>query len=149
MEWLTICWVALLAGMPMPDDEAILGLWLTEDDEATVEIYRCGASLCGRIVDLKEKLYAADDEKGMAGKPKIDRENPDQSLRDRAIIGLTIVEGFKKTKSGWGSGTIYDPDKGKTYRCKMKLQDGGRKLYVRGFVGVSLLGRTTHWRRPE
>lgn len=144
-------WIVLsvLISPPQSSEAEILGLWLTENDDAVVEIYKCGEKICGKIVDLKETLYPANDKQGMAGQPKVDRENPDRSLRARPIIGLVMVEGFTANKKGWGGGTIYDPDKGKTYRCKMKLVDGGKKLYVRGFVGVSVLGRTTYWRRKN
>jgi hypothetical protein len=54
--------------------------------------------------------------------------------------------GFNSKK--WVDGRIYDPDNGKTYKCKMTLKEGGI-LHVRGYIGISALGRTTIWTRPE
>ena len=137
----------LALAMPQQLDNQVLGRWLTEDDDAIVELFLCGENLCGKIVDLKEKVYNSNDAQGMAGLAKVDRENPDANLRKRPILGLVILKGFVADGEGWRGGTIYDPDNGKTYRCKLRLIEKGKKLYVRGFVGVSLLGRTTYWRR--
>jgi len=141
--------VVLSGWLAAPQHDAILGRWHTENDDAIVEIYKCGQFFCGKILDIEEKVYPADDEMGMAGQPKVDRLNPDPELREQPIVGLVIMEGFSPDGAMWRGGTIYDPDRGKTYRCKMKLVDGGKRLYVRGYIGVSLLGRTTHWRRAD
>jgi uncharacterized protein (DUF2147 family) len=134
------------------DGNAILGNWATEPEDhgyAKVEITKENDRYFGKIVWLSEPLFPRDDERGMGGQPKIDRENPDESLRDRPIVGLRILEDFEYTgKSQWKRGTIYDPASGKTYKCNLKLQDDG-SLKVRGYVGVSLLGRTTIWTRAE
>jgi uncharacterized protein (DUF2147 family) len=83
----------------------------------------------------------------MAGKEKVDRENPDATLRTRKIVGLVLMSGFVFDGKGtWQKGTIYDPDNGKTYKSKIKITDGG-VLKVRGFIGVSLIGRTSQWTR--
>ena len=61
--------------------------------------------------------------------------------------GLTILEGFSYQEENlWSGGTIYDPNSGKTYKCKLSLNDDGT-LKVRGYVGVSLFGRTEVWKR--
>ena len=94
---------------------------------------------------LKEPLYPADDGGGMAGKPKVDRENPDPARRADPILGLRIVKGFAFADGEWQGGTIYDPNNGKTYKCRMWFD--GETLKVRGFIGFSLLGRSTRWTR--
>ena len=128
-----------------PGADAIVGLWATEDEEAHVEITRKGDGYAGTIVWLSEPIYPPDDEQGMGGREKVDRENPDPELHDRPIIGLEIMEGFSYNGDGvWKGGRIYDPDNGKTYKCKLTLQEDG-SLYVRGFIGFSLLGRTSVW----
>jgi uncharacterized protein (DUF2147 family) len=105
------------------------------------EIFKCGDEYCGKIVWLKEP-------KNDEGKDKTDINNPDPEKRGRNIIGLNIVWGFKFDKYGkWVGGKIYDPDNGKTYSCKMTLES--EKLNVRGYMGISLLGRTTVWTRVE
>jgi len=67
--------------------------------------------------------------------------------RNQPIVGMTIIDGMKQTEDGWDGGHILDPENGKTYRCKMRVEDGGRKLVVRGYIGVSLLGRSQTWNR--
>ncbi len=119
------------------EGDAIIGKWYTGERKAQVNIYKCEDLYCAKIIWLKEPKY--DD-----GTDKIDKNNPDESKRARKIIGLDIVWGFKhKGKNKWAGGKIYDPDNGKTYSCKMKLVDN--ELKVRGFVGISLFGRTTVW----
>ncbi|MFV2073374.1 MAG: DUF2147 domain-containing protein [Thermoanaerobaculales bacterium] len=135
------------------DGDAILGLWATDPEgaggEAHVEIFMDGNQYTGTIVWLAEPVYPDDDEQGMAGKEKIDRENPDPDLRERPVIGLQMLEGFRYDGKGtWHKGTIYDPDNGKTYKSKLRLSGEG-VLKVRGFVGFSFIGRTTTWTRVE
>ena len=127
--------------------DAILGQWIMAGGKARVEIVRQNGTYVGHIVWLKEPLYPADDSQGMAGKPKVDRKNPDASLRKRPIIGLPLVSGFHHAETNvWTGGTIYDPENGKTYSCKISLMDNG-SLRVRGYIGISLFGRTEVWQR--
>jgi uncharacterized protein (DUF2147 family) len=142
--------VAGLAVAAEPD--AIVGVWATEPDpvdgNAHVEVWKEGDRFFGKIIWLEKPEYAADDR--MAGQPKVDRENPDEAVRQRSLIGLRILADFRSAGDGeWNKGTIYDPDNGKTYKCVARLADDGRTLKVRGFVGFSLLGRTTEWTRVE
>lgn len=127
----------------------IEGLWLTEEADAIVRIAPCrddAEALCGRLVWVNEPL---DDQNRL----ELDDENPDAELRKRPILGLPILQGFPIEADGgvYEGGTIYDPNNGKTYRCKITRDDitpdGPEKLKIRGFIGVSLLGRTTVWRR--
>lgn len=69
--------------------------------------------------------------------------------KDQPIIGMTIINDMKKDGDGWDGGQILDPDNGKIYRCKMHTEDGGQKLVVRGYIGISLLGRSQTWIREE
>jgi len=141
-------WVLALMGLLLalgvnayaasPEGDAIVGKWLTENGKSVVEVYHCGDAYCGKIVWLKEPLRE--------GKEKVDDKNPDKSLRNRKIVGLEILKGLQyKGPNKWGGGKIYDPEKGKTYKCKAWM-DGGN-LKFRGFIGFSLLGRTTTWTR--
>ncbi len=77
---------ALLPGLARAD---AIGLWATVEAKSHVKIEVCGNFLCGTIVWLKEP----NDDTGVA---KRDRNNKDESLRDRPIIGLTLLEGFKR-----------------------------------------------------
>jgi uncharacterized protein (DUF2147 family) len=142
--------VALFAGVSASadDGQAIVGVWLTEPDEvdgqAHVEFYQKDGRYHGKIIWLEKPLVEEGDG-GAVGQPKLDINNPDPSRRDQPIIGLTIVEDFLyKGKNQWVKGTIYDPGNGKKYKCKIWLRKDGN-LKVRGFVGVSLIGRNEIW----
>ncbi len=129
-----------LAGVSLASEgDAILGQWLTAEGLSAVEIYKCGDAYCGKIVWLKEPL-------DKEGKEKTDINNPDESLRSRKLMGLQILEGLKyKGNNEYKGGKIYDPKKGKTYKCKARLEGG--KLKLRGYIGFSLIGRTSTWTR--
>jgi uncharacterized protein (DUF2147 family) len=133
------------------DGDAILGLWQTQPStagHAQVEITKVGSTYGGRIVWLEIPLYPPDDEQGMGGKARVDRNNSDPARHTAPIIGLEIVHDFVFAGDNqWKDGFIYDPDNGKTYRCKARLE--GNVLKLRGFIGISLLGRTTEWVRVE
>ena len=73
----------------------------------------------------------------------------DGDRKGKPVNGMTILWGLKKDGDSWANGKILDPHNGKVYSAKMKLVEGGRKLEVRGFLGVSLLGRTQVWERQQ
>ncbi len=142
---------ALLLAAPVysQNPDAIVGKWWNQEKDAQIEIYPCDGKYCGKIIWLQEPNYPANDPKGMAGKPKVDRENPDSSKREQPILGMNLVWGFSFSgKNLWESGFIYDPRDGKTYKCKMTLQTPDH-LKVRGFIGISLIGKTNDWTRVE
>ena len=121
--------------------DSIIGQWYTQEGTSIVEISRCNDVYCGTIVWLKNP-------KDEEGKDKIDKNNPDELLRKRKIMGLKILWGFKyKNNNTWEDGKIYDPKNGKTYSCKMTLEEN--QLKVRGFIGFSLLGRTAVWTKKS
>ncbi|WP_186094168.1 DUF2147 domain-containing protein [Burkholderia gladioli] len=69
--------------------------------------------------------------------------------KDQLIKGMTIIKDMQKDGDHWDGGNILDPENGKVYKCKMTLEDGGQKLVVRGYIGVSLLGRSQTWVRQQ
>ena len=145
-----------LAAVPAfaQDGDAILGLWATDPEggggEAHVEVYKEGGKYFGKIIWLAQPVYPPDDPKGTPGEKKTDLNNPDPDLQDKPVIGLLITKDFVYKGNGlWHKGTIYDPDNGKTYKSKIKFGDNEKVLKVRGYIGVSLLGRTTYWTRVE
>jgi uncharacterized protein (DUF2147 family) len=149
MRWLLMIVMLLMNGVTFGADraDAILGVWTTQDGKARVEIRQQNGMYAGRIVWLKEPLFPVNDPQGMAGKPKVDRKNPEAALQTRPIIGLLLVNGFHYAgDSVWSGGTIYDPESGKTYSCKISLMANGF-LKLRGYVGISLFGRTEIWQR--
>ena len=146
---LTALWaVAATAQTQNPD--AIVGTWFNSDRTAHIEIYRqADGKYFGKIAWLKEPTYPANDAKGMAGKEKVDRENPDPAKRKDPVHGLVILRSFVYSGGGmWDSGRIYDPKNGKDYKCKMSLKSPDA-LDVRGFVGFSFIGRTENWTRVK
>ena len=131
---------------PANPGDAILGIWATDKAEAHIEISRTEeGTYTATIIWLEEPFYPPDDEGGMAGQPRVDRENPDPELRDRPIEGLLIMRGLEYDGDReWVDGEIYDPETGNTYSSEIWLTDEGT-LKVRGYVGFSLFGRTTEW----
>jgi uncharacterized protein (DUF2147 family) len=138
---LLFCLLAVTAWASRKNDSPV-GIWTNNDKEARFEIYNCGnEQLCGKIIWLQEP--------NRDGKPKVDENNPDKSLQKRPIKGLVFLKGFKKTGHGkWDNGTIYDPKSGKTYSSYMKMMDNGQ-LEVKGYVGISLIGRSQIWSRVQ
>jgi uncharacterized protein (DUF2147 family) len=120
---------------------SMTGTWLVESGEAHVEIEPCGEGLCGTVVWMDEPY----DEHG---NEKIDIFNPDETLRDRKVVGLTIMEVFPANGKPTWKGTIYDPNDGKTYKCSVEPKSEDR-IKFRGYIGIPLFGRTTHWTRVE
>ncbi|MCE5334970.1 MAG: DUF2147 domain-containing protein [Desulfobacteraceae bacterium] len=124
--------------------DAIMGVWNESDNDAKFEIYKCGPFYCGRIKSLTDPNFPDNDP--MAGKPKMDRNNPDPQLRSRPYVGMPFMLGFRYEADNTWRGRIYNPENGKTYQCKLSM-DGRDKLNVRGYLGISLLGRTVTWTR--
>ncbi|MES3018599.1 MAG: DUF2147 domain-containing protein [Bacteroidota bacterium] len=120
--------------------EALVGKWLTATGDAQIQIYPVSGKFSGKIVWLKKPNDST-------GKPETDDKNPDSNIAKRPILGLEMLKGFTYSNEGiWEGGSIYDPKTGKTYSCKISMVDNN-KIYVRGFVGISLLGRTETWSR--
>ena len=123
--------------------DAIVGVWLTGSKEGKVEIYKKGNTYQGKVVWLKEPI----DPK--TGNPKTDKFHPDEKLHTRPILGLTNLWGFIfKDENSWEEGHIYDPKNGKEYKCIISFKDKNT-LNVRGYIGISLIGRTETWLRSS
>jgi len=119
----------------------VLGPWHTEGNSSELEIFNCGDKLCGKVVWLKNPLYASSKD-GPIGTPKIDLKNPDPARHNRPIIGLQVIDGLTpSSRNTWENGSCYDPASGSTYTCKIRLVTP-EKLEVRGFIGIPLFGRT-------
>ena len=114
------------------------GVWLTEKGDARVQVSRCGAGLCGKVVWLREPIDHA------TGKPAIDDQNRNPELRNRPIIGLQLFIGMRPAGPGSWSGQIYNADDGQTYDSTVAQNDADH-LQVRGCVGP-LCGSET-WTR--
>jgi len=123
----------------------IVGIWLNQDKDAHVQIYKDGDKYFGKIIWLKNPI---DDE---TGKPKLDDKNKDESLQSRPVMGMLLLTDFVFDEDEWNDGDIYDPKSGKTYSCYMEFPDENNKdnLKIRGYVGLSLFGRTVYWTRVK
>ncbi len=135
---------ASTANAQIADD--ILGDWFNQDGTAKIHIFKAvngkfKGKFYGKIVWLKDPTKN--------GKPKEDEKNPIATKRNQEIIGLVILNNFSFNINDkvWSEGTIYDPNNGKTYNCTMTLT--GDKLNVRGYVGISMLGRTAVWTKAN
>jgi uncharacterized protein (DUF2147 family) len=117
----------------------ILGTWLNQEATGKITIYKEGGKYFGKLVWLRTPLDS------VTGLPRTDKENSDGKLKSIPLIGLVNLKNFVfDGKEEWSGGTIYDPKNGKTYKCYIRFETPNR-LKIRGYIGVSLLGRNTFW----
>ena len=141
MKKLSLFFVLLLISTLSFAQDITQGTWYNEEKSAKIQFFKQGEKIFGKIIWLKEP--------NDAGKPRTDRENPDEKLRNRPLIGLVNLKNFTQSnKSTWEDGEVYDPKNGKTYSCKMTLSSPTR-LDVRGFIGISIIGRTSHFTKAD
>jgi uncharacterized protein (DUF2147 family) len=117
--------------------QAPTGYWLTENKRSVVELYQCPGKpeMCGKIHWIIKD--------GM----QFDVKNPDSSLHSRPMCGLTILSGLKMDSSGnWHGGKVYKADEGDTYDAKMTVLSSD-KVEMRGFMGISMFGKSQTWTR--
>jgi uncharacterized protein (DUF2147 family) len=132
-----LCVRAVAAG-PSP-----VGLWKTVDDKThkargVIRLYEQNGEIFGRIETSFDPKEAAD----ICDLCEGERKN-------KPIIGLVVLRHMKDDGGVWDGGDILDPETGSVYHCRMKLEDNGTRLVVRGFVGVSLFGRSQTWFRES
>ena len=133
--------IAAAPGLAHAAAPSPVGTWRTFDDadgkeSGTVTIFEKDGTLYGNVASIADPAKAA----AVCSQCTGDR-------KDKPILGLQIIRGLKPDGSEWDGGEIVDPKTGTTYRCLMRLQDGGQKLVVRGYVGISLVGRSQTWVR--
>jgi len=141
MGVLSLCTITTTLRAQQDNPDAIVGVWKTGEGNAMVRIYKNGEKYQGKIVWLKEPN---DPE---TGKPKVDKNHPEENVRTRSLLGLINVWGFSYIeKDLWDNGSIYDPKNGSTYSCTIKMSNANT-IEVRGYIGISLIGRTDTWTR--
>ena len=118
----------------------IIGVWLTSDKDAKIEIYQKESRYFGKMIWFTPAV----DEKG---NPLTDSENPDPAKRNRKLEGIEIISNLAYADGKW-KGTIYDPESGKTYNCQIKLLNENA-LEVLGYIGSPLLGVKQSWKRAN
>jgi uncharacterized protein (DUF2147 family) len=124
-----------------PDD--VVGVWKNGEGTGIVQIYKTKSGhYAGKIIWLKEPIDPD------TGNPKLDKRNPDESKRSTPTLGLVNLKGFKYNAEDkvWENGTIYDPKNGQEYSCKISMENNST-INVRGYIGISLIGRTDTWTR--
>jgi uncharacterized protein (DUF2147 family) len=119
-----------------------VGVWKTIDDKtgtpkALVRIFERNGELFGKV------------ETGLSERKERVCDLCKDERKNKPIVGMEVIRHMKKSGDEYVGGEILDPDSGKVYRCKLRVEDGGKKLDVRGFLGFSLLGRTQTWIRQQ
>jgi len=121
--------------------DKVLGQWFNEEKDAKVEIYKESGKYYGKVVWLKTP-------NNEQGTPKLDKENPDDALKTRPVMGLLLLTDFVFDEDEWEDGEIYDPKSGKTYSCFMEF-DSEEVLKIKGYIGVKWVGKTTYWTKAD
>lgn len=124
-------------------EDDVIGTWLNEDEDAHIQITKRDNQFFGKVIWIKDPIDPD------TGEAKLDKLNPDESLQSRPRLGLEILTNFDfNGDDRWKNGKIYDPKSGKTYKCYIEFR-GIDKVKIRGFVGVTILGKTTYWTRVK
>ncbi len=118
-----------------------VGVWKTIDDEtgepkSWVEIYEQNGKFYGKIVKLLQKP------------PDTVCDKCPGDKKGKPLIGMVILWDLRPYDDYWSYGQIMDPNNGKTYKCSIWLEDPDT-LKVRGYIGISALGRTQTWHRVK
>jgi uncharacterized protein (DUF2147 family) len=136
----SLCFLVLLPGLAWPESASVEGRWLTQEKDGWIRISLVGDSLEGTIAGAPP---------GSPSERKFDDRNPDPALRNRRLDGLVIMSGFEHDGGRrWKNGTVYDPNSGRTYKCTITQIDDDT-LKIRGYIGVSLFGRSETWTRDD
>ena len=120
--------------------DQILGVYWSPKKDAKIEIYKKGDKYFGKLIWIKEP--------NENGRPKMDLKNPDEKLKSTPLLGLNIVKNFVFDDTKWSDGKVYDPNTGKTYSSNISMT-GLNQLNMRGYIGISLIGRTENWKRVK
>jgi uncharacterized protein (DUF2147 family) len=123
------------------DADRLVGIWEPSNGRSRIKIEKIGTKYYGKIVWLKEPIDPT------TQKAKLDKNNPDTSMRNVPLKGYRILKDFTyKGKDEWSEGTIYDPENGSTYSCVINMK-GDNIIDIRGYIGIKALGRTDSWKK--
>ena len=150
LMWVFVCvsYAAFTAAALAQDADDVIGLWITVGGDSHIEIYKKGKLYFGRIAALKKPNYEPGEVDDMASQLRVDRNNPDASLRNRPLIGLELMTNFFFEDGIWRNGRIYNPRNGRTYRSNLRLTKTGA-LKVRGYIIFLWLGGSSVWQRAR
>jgi uncharacterized protein (DUF2147 family) len=138
--------LSLALALPLPSAAQAAtpaGLWQTSDDQGRPDGL---VRIVARDGGFDATVEAVFSPPAPSAQPRC--ELCPGELKDRPVVGLRIASGLKADGEGW-SGEILDPDDGRRYRCTLRLAEGGRRLEVRGYIGLPLFGRTQTWTRKD
>lgn len=124
------------------DADRLTGIWEPSNGKARVKIDKIADKYFGKIVWLRDPIDPNTQQ------PKVDKNNPDESLRQVPLKGYRLLKDFIYKDGEWVDGTIYDPENGSTYSCVIKMRDPNT-LDIRGYIGIKTFGRTDVWKRLE
>lgn len=114
----------------------IIGKYMSENNEGLIEVFKRGTKYCGKLIWNKKE-------------GTLDKNNPNPNERLKPIRGKEILKDFVFDGTDeWEDGVIYDPKNGKTYSCVITREANGN-LSVRGYIGISLIGRSTYWHKVK
>lgn len=122
--------------------QTVLGKWKTIDDESgeaksIVEVYEKSGKIYAKVVEI----LRAEHKKDICSKC-------DGTDKNKPILGMVIMNGLEKDGEEYNGGTILDPQNGKKYKCYITLESPD-KLKLRGYIGISIVGRTQYWTRVK
>jgi uncharacterized protein (DUF2147 family) len=140
------CWLSALFSVAVLSQAGDLsspeGLWQPLDSsgkpQGLIRIYQDQGMYFGRI----QPSSPSDDDRARCVRCTDER-------KDQPIIGMLLIRNMRQQGDGYEGGDIVDPDTGRLYGCKFRLIDGGHNMIMRGFYGLSVLGRSQTWRRVE
>ena len=120
-------------GFAQTGSDKIIGLYWSPKKDAKIQVYKKGDRYFGKTV--------------WTATPQKDTKNPDKTLRERTLAGIDLLSNFSYDNENYTGGEVYDPGNGKTYSCKISFV--GQNLKVRGYIGISLFGRTEIFERIQ
>jgi len=134
--------VIFLAAGAAAGQSTPIGAWKTVNERGEPEGLVRIVEVTGELRGTVEKVYSPP-------APEADPRCIECSgeRKNQRVIGMQILSGLRWDGEQYSGGEILDPNNGRAYRCLLRVIDGGRKLEVRGYIGISLLGRTQVWLR--
>ncbi len=143
MKQILLFIIAIICLIPFAkaqNPNSILGFWLSDTKKGKIEIFQSGNKYYGKLVWATNLV----DAKGVSRK---DINNPNEKLKNRPLLNAVLFTDFIYKDGEWDDGKIYDPTSGKTYSGTMKVK--GDNLEIRGYLGISLFGKTKVWQRVK
>jgi uncharacterized protein (DUF2147 family) len=131
--------ILALASVSPQNADAIVGVWKNSSGKGHIQIYKQQNKYYGKIIWLKDAVDAE-------GRPKMDRKNTDPAKRKNSLMGMVMLKDFKYNSGEWKDGRIYNPSDGKEYKGLIRLKDD-KTIVVRGYMGISLIGKSDTWTR--